>query len=109
MQIDDASYRLIRLALHLNTLKKGSVSSIWLDKPLQKEISAKLPRRFDLEEETFEINSKITLLNDQRRKTYLNSILQTVVYQIRLRKEEIEFNYKEFLKHCFGHNIERVH
>jgi len=109
MQIDDASYRLIRLALHLNTLQKGSVSSIWLDKPLQKEISAKLPRRFDLEEETFEINSKITLLNDQRRKTYLNSILQTVVYQIRLQKEEIEFNYTEFLKHCFGHNIERVH
>jgi hypothetical protein len=109
MQPDDASLKIIRLALFLNNLVKGSVSSIWIDKKVLKEVTDKMPKKLDMEEETFEINSKITLLMDQRRKTYLNALLQSLVYQIRLAKGEIEFNLNEFSKQCYGVNIDRAH
>ncbi len=109
MQPDEASLKIIRLALFLNNLVKGSVSSIWIDKKVLKEVTDKMPKKLDMEEETFEINSKITLLMDQRRKSYLNALLQSLVYQIKLAKGEIDFNLNEFSKQCYGVNIDRAH
>lgn len=109
MEIDKASRQLFSLALYLNKLSPGAVSENWIDKEIIKEILGQLPKTIDLEEETFEINSQISLLTDSRRKIYLNELLQSITHQLRsVDKEESEVPLEEFLSSCFGIHIERV-
>lgn len=108
MAIDIVSRKILVLALFLEKLSPQSVSSIWIDKKELKEIRAEIPKRVDLEEITFDINSRISLLTDKRRKLYLNALLQSIVYQIKLASGEREFKLQEFINECYGLNIERV-
>lgn len=106
MSIDKISHQLFKLALYLDKKVPGIVSEIWIDESTVNEIKTNLSTAETI---NAEIEKTYTLLNsvsDERRKSYLRSLVDSIKFQIETLSEQPTYNV--FTKNAFDFEIQRV-
>lgn len=106
MKIDSVSRDLVKLALYLDSKIPGSVSEIWLDPKIVTEIKESLPGNNQFSDLIETLSTKIIDLTDQRRKTYLLEVTDSLTFQ--LAEIDQKTSYSDFSRNTFGFQINRV-
>jgi hypothetical protein len=106
MQIDDLSKNIIRLALYLDQKIPGMVAEIWIGKELIAEFRNQILDNDQAHILIQTTKTQINNLKDNRRKTYLSTILNSLEFQIQTLGDEI--HYSDFCEKVFGFRIPRV-
>lgn len=106
MNVDHISKQIIIIALYLDSKIPGIVSEIWIDENLVKELKSKLPNDDQINELITSADEKLKQLVNQRRRQYLQEILNSLKYQIETLN--IKITYSDFSQKAFGFKIQRV-
>ena len=106
MIIDHISKNIIRLALFLDNKIPGIVSEIWIDKEFTAELRSKILSYEEVQEIINITRKQLCDIDEIRRKKYLNSILESLEFQIQTLNQRIP--YSDFSEKAFGFRIERV-
>lgn len=106
MSIDKVSHQLIKLALYLDQKIPGVVSEIWIDESTITEIKAQLPTDESIQQEIDLAYNLLNQVDEQRRKTYITSMLDSMKFQISTLNNQP--TYDIFTKNAFGFEIKRV-
>lgn len=103
MKIDDVSYNLIRLALYTDKVLPGSVSELWIDEGVEKEIRDSLDR-VDAGDLISKLKQQTRDLEAGDRQDYLLEMVSSLEYQL----QQKEGSLAEYYESCFGFRLERI-
>lgn len=107
MHIDLLSTKLIQIALYLDRKIPGIVSEIWIDQNQLKELQSAIIPDSQLASHIAKTKEEVNQLDDQRRKTYLLAMIDSIEYQIQAISSPWQ-SFSEFSKNAFGFEMKRV-
>lgn len=106
MLIDKVSKNIIQLALFLDNRLPGTVSEIWIDNKLVNELRSKIHTNEEVRKVIDDTRKILEVVNENRRKIYLTSLLDSLDFQIKTLNHSIA--YSDFSEKSFGFRINRV-